>query len=100
MFCWNHLKEDFKFWLKGRVESDNIKILVSHLDKMLRAESEEEFTALRSSLTTKWSHVVVEHFDKTIAPAVMHHSGKWLIGKYPGMFDPYSSITNNLPGYV
>ena len=21
MFCWNHLKEDFKFWLKGKVES-------------------------------------------------------------------------------
>ena len=76
MFCWNHLKEDFKFWLKGRVESDNIKILVSNLDKMLRAESEEEFTALRSSLTTKWPPVVVEHFDKTIVPAVMYHSGK------------------------
>jgi hypothetical protein len=46
---------------------------------MLRAESEEEFTALRSSLTTKWPPVVVEHFDKTIAPVVLYHSGKWLI---------------------
>jgi hypothetical protein len=96
MFCWNHLKEDFKFWLKGRVESDNIKILISHLVKMLRTESEEEFTALRSSLTTKWPHVVVEHFDKTIVPAIMYHSGKWLIEKYPCMFDPYSGITNNV----
>jgi len=26
----------------------------------------------------------------------MHHSGKWLIEKYPGMFDPYSGKTNNL----
>jgi hypothetical protein len=96
MFCWNHLKEDFKFWLKGRVESDNIKILISHLVKMLRTESEEEFTALRSSLTTKWPPVVVEHFDKTIVPAIMYRSGKWLIEKYPCMFDPYSGITNNV----
>ena len=63
---------------------------------MLRTESEEEFTALRSSLTTKWPPVVVEHFDKTIVPAIMYHSGKWLIEKYPCMFDPYSGITNNV----
>lgn len=34
MFCWNHLKGDFKFWLKGKVESDNIKVYVDHVDKM------------------------------------------------------------------
>ena len=26
----------------------------------------------------------------------MYYSDKWLIEKYPGMFDPYSGITNNL----
>jgi hypothetical protein len=25
-----------------------------------------------------------------------YHSGKWVIEEYPGMFDPYSGITNNL----
>ena len=27
---------------------------------------------------------------------IQYHSGKWVIEEYPGMFDPYSGITNNL----
>jgi hypothetical protein len=27
---------------------------------------------------------------------VILHSGKWVIEEYPGMFDSYSGITNNL----
>ena len=96
MFCWNHLKGDFKFWLKGRVESDSIKVFVDQTDKMLHAESEEAFTDLRVQFTSKWPREVLEHFDKFIAPAILNHSGRWLIEKYPGMYDPYSGITNNL----
>ena len=47
-------------------------------------------------LTSQWTPVVLEHFNKHISPAIQNHSGKWLIEKYPGMFDPYSGITNNL----
>ncbi|CAC5425346.1 unnamed protein product [Mytilus coruscus] len=96
MFCWNHIKEDFKFWLKGKVEGDNIKIYIDHLNQMLHSESEVEFLEMKLKLTSKWTPVVLEHFDKYISLAIQNHSGKWLIEKYPGMFDPYSGITNNL----
>ncbi|CAG2257570.1 unnamed protein product [Mytilus edulis] len=96
MFCWNHIKEDFKFWLKGKVDSDNIKIYIDHLNQMLHSDNEEEFLETKLKLTSKWTPVVLEHFNKHISPAIQNHSGKWLIEKYPGMFDPYSGITNNL----
>jgi transposase-like protein len=53
MFCWNHLKGDLKFWLKGKVESDNIKVYVDHVDKMLHCDSEDEYLELKSNLTSK-----------------------------------------------
>jgi hypothetical protein len=48
---------------------------------------------LKASLTSKWAPDVLEHFEKKISSAIQFHSGKWLIQKYPGMFDPYSGIT-------
>jgi hypothetical protein len=93
MFCWNHLKGDFKFWFKGKVETDNIRLYVDHLSKMLQSDSEEEFMELKANLTSKWAPDVLEHFEKKNSSAIQFHSGKWLIQKYPGMFDPYSGIT-------
>ncbi|CAG2193722.1 unnamed protein product [Mytilus edulis] len=63
---------------------------------MLHSDNEEEFLDTKLKLTSKWTPVVLEHFNKHICPAIQNHSGKWLIEKYPGMFDPYSGITNNL----
>lgn len=96
LFCWNHLKGDFKFWLKGKAESDNIKVYVDHVDNMLHCDSEDELLELKSNLTSKWTPVVLEHFNKFVSPSIQYHSGKWVIEEYPGMFDPYSGITNNL----
>ena len=45
---------------------------------------------------SKWTPVVLEHFNKFVSPSIQYHSGKWVIEEYPGMFDPYSGITNNL----
>ena len=70
MFCWNHLKGDFKFLLKGKVESDNIKVYVDHVDKMLHCDSEDEFLELKSNLTSNWTPVVLEHFNKFVSPSI------------------------------
>ena len=45
---------------------------------------------------SKWTPVVLEHFNKFVSPSIQYHSGKWVIEEYPEMFDPYSGITNNL----
>ena len=45
---------------------------------------------------SKWTPVVLEHFNKFVSPSIQYHSGKRVIEEYPGMFDPYSGITNNL----
>ncbi|CAG2225835.1 unnamed protein product [Mytilus edulis] len=70
MFCWNHIKEDFKFWLKGKVDSDNIKIYIDHLNQMLHSDNEEEFLETKMKLTSKWTPVVLEHFNKHISPCI------------------------------
>jgi hypothetical protein len=49
-----------------------------------------------SGYPSKWTPVVLEHFNKFVSPSIQYHSGKWVIEEYPGMFDPYSGITNNL----
>jgi hypothetical protein len=55
MFCWNHLKGDFKFWLKGKVETDNIRVYVDHLSKMLQSDRKEDFMELKANFTSKWT---------------------------------------------
>ena len=45
---------------------------------------------------SKWTPVVLEHFNKFVSPSIQYHSGKRVIEEYLGMFDPYSGITNNL----
>ena len=49
-----------------------------------------------SGYPSKWTPVVLELFNKFVSPSIQYHSGKWVIEEYPGMFDPYSGITNNL----
>ena len=62
---------------------------------MMRAESEEEFLTLCENLTSKWASGVLEHFEKDFKNQIMQYSGRWLIEKYAGMYDPFSGITNN-----
>ena len=53
MFCWNHLKGDFKFWLKGKIETDNIRVYVDHLSKMLTVRQRRRIYGIESKLKGK-----------------------------------------------
>ena len=52
-FCWNHLKGDFKFWLKGKIETDNIRVYVDHLSKMLTVRQRRRIYGIKSKLKGK-----------------------------------------------
>jgi hypothetical protein len=90
MFCWNHLKGDFKFWLKEKVESDNIKVYVDHVDKMLHCDSEDEFLELKSNLTSKWTPVVFSRLRTTFILS----ERLLVMPEYGSNIPGYSSITH------
>ena len=44
LLCWNHLKGDFKTWLrKNKCDSDNIAVYLDDTRQMLKSDSEEDF---------------------------------------------------------
>ena len=67
---------------------------VKYFDKYLKLSNVDVVSF--SGYPSKWTPVVLEHFNKFVSPSIQYHSGKWVIEEYPGMFDPYSGITNNL----
>ena len=67
---------------------------VKYFDQYLKLSNVDVVSFLGYPST--WTPVVLEHFNKFVSPSIQYHSGKWVIEEYPGMFDPYSGITNNL----
>ena len=97
LLCWNHLIGDFKTWLrKNKCDSDNIAVYLDDTRQMLKSDSEEDFLQKLDTLTSKWSEPVVEHFETYFKSDILNHSGKWIIEKFDGLYDPFSGITNNL----
>lgn len=46
-------------------------------------------------LASKWTASVKSYFDKYMKSDLLKYSGRWIIEKIPGLYDPYSGITNN-----
>ena len=88
---------DFKTWLrKNKCDTDNIAVYLDDTRQMLKSDSEEDFLQKLDTLTSKWSEPVVEHFETYFKSDILNHSGKWIIEKFDGLYDPFSGITNNL----
>lgn len=95
--CWNHLRNDFKYWLnQKKVSPDNIRLYHHQLKQMLQCDSENEFLELSKDLTSKWTSEVVSYFEKELKTDILERSGKWVLEQFEGLYDPYSGITNNL----
>jgi len=93
--CWNHIIGDLKHWLHDKkVQPDNVRFYLGELRNFLKCESEEEFLISYEN-TKKWTVEVMQHFDKEIKNDILQYSGRWLIEKFPGMYDPFSGITSN-----
>ncbi|CAG2187179.1 unnamed protein product [Mytilus edulis] len=95
VMCWNHLINDFKFNLqKMGAGSDNIAVYVSNVRELLRSSSEQGYEERKKLLLSKWSQGVYSYFMK-VEKDILKHCGKWIIEKYPNLYDPFSGLTNN-----
>ena len=95
LHCWNHIKQDFKFWLgKQQITSDEKLIYMSDLDTIMHSESMEIFETNCNNVTAKWSQPAVRYFEKNVKNNFLKHSAMWVLKQY-NLFNPYSGITNN-----
>ena len=95
LFCWNHIKRDFKFWLRTRgAAHDEIGVYCTDLDNLLHADSQEDFEMFYQELSGKWSEAAVSYFESYLKADIENHTGKWVIEQYV-TYNPVSGITNN-----
>ncbi|CAC5363339.1 unnamed protein product [Mytilus coruscus] len=95
VMCWNHLINDFKFnSQKMGAASDNIAVYVSNVRELLRSSSEQGYEERKKLLVSKWSQGVYSYFMK-VEKDILKHCGKWIIEKYPNLYDPFFGLTNN-----
>ena len=92
LHCWNHLKRDFKEELrKLGADQSEVSVYLSDWRQMAQSETLEDFNSTYEKLTSKWSAYVKAYFDKRLK----EDSGRWVMEEIPGLYDPFSGITNN-----
>lgn len=49
---------------------------------------------VHENLTSKWAEKAKEYFDRHMKKDLQSYSGRWVIEKFPALYDLYSGITN------
>ena len=82
--CWNHIKQDFKFWLGKRSISGKEKnIYASDLEAILESENIIEFEQKCEELLCKWSKVAVDYFNNFLKSDILQYSNRWRLTELP-----------------
>ena len=94
-FCWNHIKEDVKMWLrKNKGTSDDHKGYHQHLKELLKSRSVKEFENKYDDYRQKWSYKFLNYFDKNLYRDIQSS----IRGKLEEMFGKAeeSGVTTNI----
>ena len=95
LFCWNHLKRDFKHWLRTHgASNDELRVYLNDIDSLLQSDNLDEFDEKWHDVTSKWSEAAIVYVSKNLKSDMTLHAAKWLIKPY-NIFNPISGITNN-----
>ena len=95
LFCWNHIKEDVKMWLReNKGTSDDHKGYHQHLKELLKSRSVKEFENKYDDYRQKWSYKFLNYFDKNLYRDIQSS----IRGKLEEMFGKAeeSGITTNV----
>lgn len=96
LHCWNHFKRDFKEELrKLGADPTEIGIYQSDWTQIAQCENENKFEKVYENLTAKWAEKAKEYFDRHMKKDLLSYCGRWIIEKFPALYDSYSGITNN-----
>ncbi|XP_076036819.1 uncharacterized protein LOC143022480 [Oratosquilla oratoria] len=80
--CWNHIRRDWKFWLRSHgATSDDVEAYSDNLSSLLSCESESKFDELVQEMLPKWSEAMVEHFNSSLKNELKTYSRRWVLDK-------------------
>lgn len=95
LLCWNHLKQDFRRWLRNHgAASDEVKVYMDDLNTLLNCDSEDQFDTTLEHLTTRWTASVTDYFNKNLKKDITLYAAKWILTPLQ-LYTPHSGITNN-----
>ena len=67
LHCWNHTKQDFKYWLRDHnVKADERKIYLNDLGIIMHSKNLEEFELTFKELSAKWSQPAIDYFETNL----------------------------------
>lgn len=97
LFCWNHIQQDVKHWVKGHKDSDkgDIQCYVNHVWDLLDSDSESIFNHKREQMSQHWSQQFRIYFEKHLLDSIMR-TGKWILLKVC-IFYFIPSLLNSIP---
>lgn len=95
VYCWNHVLQDIRRWLKDRGASiEDIGIYTEHVRQLLHQSSQEAYTTLLAKYQLVWDQSFAEYYSSNIHKVVAGHLGRWKLEKLH-IYYPYSGITTN-----
>ena len=93
--CWNHIKNDVKVWLnKHRATQDDLSVYMRDVRDILDYQSVDVFENKIETLGQSWSAEFSKYFNKCVKPAILDHSGRWILEEL-NIYDSYSGVTTN-----
>jgi hypothetical protein len=95
-FCWNHLINAAKLWLKRHgASASEIPVYINNIRDLFHQQSEEQYDVRLNELKLKWSQPFLHYFMNEIHEKVKRNAvGRWNLEKY-GIYHPLSGVTSN-----
>ena len=75
-------------------QSNEISVYVQGLVQILQSDKDRVEEVI-NDVTEKWSQSAVNYFNTYLKSDILGHAAKWVIQQFPGLYNPFSGITNN-----
>ena len=92
-FCWNHMQQDIKIWLKKTTGTPKDRISYVAYVKELLESSSEDFQSSYDVYRTEWSYEFLTYFDKYLLNDVKNNIKGTLLRL--GVYKDKSGLTTN-----
>ena len=79
---------------KKGAQGDEISVYVQGLVSILQSDKDNVENVIKD-VTEKWSQSAVDYFNVHLKSDIINHAAKWVVQQFPGLYNPFSGITNN-----
>uniref|UniRef100_A0A1X7THV4 MULE transposase domain-containing protein n=1 Tax=Amphimedon queenslandica TaxID=400682 RepID=A0A1X7THV4_AMPQE len=93
-FCWNHIINSAKNWLKGHgATSAEVPVYVGNIRNLLHKDSYEQYELCLDEVKRNWSQPFLQYYMSEIHVKI-EFASRWNLEKH-GIYSPVSGVTNN-----